>query len=308
MFFSKNTLGAEISSTGVTFALLGGNQASPRLERISSRPMDAGVLRVSLRDPNILEPQAFSEKVRETHALLLHTATRVSVALPDAVGRILMLDVEGRFKSRSEALDIIRWKLKKSMPFDVADTHLDYQILRLRENGDMSLLVALVSHPVIEQYEDAFISAGLIPVGLDLNTFNLCRAFQRHLELLEDVILITFYGNTLGIIVLNESIPEFIRVKDLAGSSALDSRVFMEINSSLLVWQERFPERSVQKVACIAPPEVATAFCDMVAEATNIEPTLLEIKSAINPSDNTPADQASLFPFSAAIGAAMRSL
>jgi len=110
MFFSKNTLGVEISSTGVTFALLGGNQASPRLERISSRPMGAGILRVSLRDPNILEPQAFSEKVRETHALLLHPATRVSVALPDAVGRILMLDVEGRFKSRSEALDIIRWK------------------------------------------------------------------------------------------------------------------------------------------------------------------------------------------------------
>lgn len=308
MLFDKKTLGAEISAINVSFTMLGGKPASPRLERFSSRPLNTGILRVSLRDLNILEPSTFAEKLREAHALLLTQMTRVSVALPDAVGRILMLDVEGRFKNRAEALDVIRWKLKKSMPFDVADTHLDYQMLRLRENGDMSLLVALVSRPVIEQYEEAFISADLIPAGIDLNTFNLCRAFQRHLELLEDVVLISFYGNTLGIVALSDGIPDFIRVKDLAGASALDSRVFMEINSSLLVLQERFPERTVQKVTCIAAPDVALGFCDMVAEAVNLEPTLLEIKSAIKPTDNAPADQESLFPLSAAIGAAMRSL
>ncbi|MBT1071434.1 type IV pilus biogenesis protein PilM [Pelotalea chapellei] len=308
MFFSKNILGMEISPTSVTCALLGGKQALPRLERISSRPLNSGILRVSLRDPNIIEPNSFAEKVREAHALLLDQTNQVSVTLPDAVGRILMLDVEGRFKNKSEALDIIRWKLKKNMPFDVADTHLDYQILRMRENGDMSLLVALVSRPVIEQYEESFISAGLIPVGIDLNTFSLCRAFQKHLELFEDVILISFYGSTLGVVVIYEGSPEFIRVKDLSSASAIDSRVFMEINSSLLVWQERFPERTVQKVVCIAAPDVATNFCDMVAEAVNTEPVIMEIKSSIKPSDNVPADQVSLFPFSAAIGAAMRSL
>lgn len=308
MLFAKKNIGMEVTPAGVACALVGGREESPRLERLAFRPFNEGTMHVSLRDLNILEPQLFSERLREAHALLLHRSTRVSVSLPDGVGRILMLDVEGRFKNRSEGLDIIRWKLKKSMPFDVAETHLDYQVLRVRENGDMSLMVALVARPVIEQYEEAFMAAGLAPVGIDLHAFSLCRAFQRHLDLLENVAMVAFYAHTLGIVVLHDNVPEFLRFKDLAGSEVLDSRVFMEINNSILVWQERFPDRSLQKAVCIAAPDVASGFCDMVGEALGLEPALLEIKSAVTPSDDAPGDQQSLFPYSAAIGAAMRNL
>jgi hypothetical protein len=46
----------------------------------------------------------------------------------------------------------------------------------------------------------------------------------------------------------------------------------------------------------------------MVAEATGVEAALLEVKSVLRPSDSAPADQESLFPFTTAIGAALRSL
>ena len=46
----------------------------------------------------------------------------------------------------------------------------------------------------------------------------------------------------------------------------------------------------------------------MVEEATGVEPALLEIKSVVPPSDSAPADQESLYPFTTAIGAALRSL
>src|SRR6185369_1118292 len=137
MLFSRTSLGVEINPSGVAFALLGGSSASPRLERVSYGPLAPGCLRVSLREANILDPQSFSDTLRSAHNLLLHNGTRLSVTLPDTVGRILMLDIEGRFKSRAEGLDIIRWKLKKNLPFDLADTHLDYQQLSVRENGDM---------------------------------------------------------------------------------------------------------------------------------------------------------------------------
>lgn len=308
MLFSRKSMGVEINAGAAAFALLGGTTAAPRLERVSRRPFAPGTLRASLREANILEPQAFCDRLREAHALLLHNGTRLSAALPDAVGRILLMDVEGRFKNRGEALDIIRWKLKKSLPFDLADTHLDYHLLTKRPSGEMALLVTLVSRTVIGQYEDLITAAGLVPARIDLNSLSLCRAFGKRLELEGDVALISFYGSTLGIWVFMGGIPEFVRIKELPGAEAVDSRVYLEINNSLLAYRERFPERMPPKVSCIAAPETSREFCAMVGEATGIEPLLLEIKSAVKPANAAPADQKALFPYTVAMGAALRSL
>lgn len=308
MLFTRTSLGVEISPSGVAFALLGGTTAAPRLERVAYAPLAAGTVRGSLREPNILDPPAFVERLQNAHNLLLHRSKRLSLTLPDSAGRIILLDMEGRFKNRTEGTDMIRWKLKKSIPFDAADTHLDYQLLSIRENGDMALLVALASRAVIGQYEDVLSSAGFTPACIDFNSFNLYRIFDRRLALLDDSILIFFHNGALGVMAYYNGIPEFIRVKDLSGTQALDNRVFMEINNSLLVYRERFTERNTANVFCIAPPDVASAFCDMAAEAAGAEATLLEAKTVVVPGDEAPGDQESFFLFSAAIGAALRSL
>jgi type IV pilus assembly protein PilM len=306
--FRKNSIGVEISPHGVAFALLGGSVASPCLERVAFRPFAPGVMRVSLREPNILDTQAFCDRLAEAHALLLHKGTRLSVTLPDTVGRVLLMDVEGRFKNRNEALDIIRWKLKKSMPFDVGDTHLDYQQLQMRDNNDMALLVTLVSRSVIGQYEDLMVTAGFAPARIDLNIFNLYRIFEKRLALLEECALISFYGSVLSIMVVNEGIPEFLRIKELGDTPVGDNRVYREISNSLLAYRERFPEHAPHKLFCVAAPNAALEFCDLVSEASESDASLLEAKTVVKPSANAPADQATLFPFTAAIGAALRNL
>lgn len=308
MLFSRKTTGVEIRPSGVYCALLGGTSASPLLEKVAFAPLVPGCLRVSLREPNILDPQAFAGALRNAHNLLLHNGTRLSVTLPDSVGRIMLLDVEGRFKSRSEGLDVIRWKLKKSLPFDLADTHLDYQQLAVRENGDMALMVALVSRSVISQYEELIIGAGLTPSMIDFNSFNLYRTFEHRLESLEDVALISFYDGTLGIMMMSNGVLEFHRSKDLPGASGVDSRVYMEINSSLMVYRDRFPDRAVKRIFCIAPPAIARDFGAMLTEAAGLEPHILELKAVVRPGDSAPADQETLFPYTAAVGAALRSL
>ena len=308
MLFTKTSLGVEISPSGVAFALVGGKAAAPRLERAAYAPLTAGIVRSSLREPNILDPLAFVERLQNAHNLLLHRSKRLSLTLPDSAGRIMLLDMEGRFKNRTEGLDMIRWKLKKSIPFDAADTHLDYQLLKIRENGDMALLVALASRTVVGQYEDVLTAAGFTPARIDFNSFNLYRIFDRRLALLDDCLLVFFHNNALGIMVYYNGVPEFIRVKELSGTQAVDNRVFMEITNSLLVHRERFPERNASNVFCIAPPDVASVFCSMVTEAAGSEATLLETKTAVTPGEEAPGDQESFFLFSAAIGAALRSL
>lgn len=308
MLFAKSSAGIEISPSGVSSVLVGGSSSAPFLQKIGYAPFEAGVVRATLRDFNILNPDAFVATVRSSHNLLLRSATRVSVSLPDASGRVMILDIEGRFKSRSEALDVIRWKLKKSLPFDPADTHLDFQQLTVRENGDLALLVALVSRAVIEQYEELLVKAGLMPARIDFNVFSICRLFQERQALLDDFVMVIFYGGSLSILGFYQGIPEFIRIKDMLSATVPDSRLFMEINNSLLVYRERFPDHVSSSVFCMASPEMAETFVAMVSEAAGGTATLLEVKAVIQPGDSVPGDQLRLFPFSSAIGAAMRNL
>lgn len=308
MLFSRNQIGVEISQHGVTCALTSGSPASPRVERVAHVPFSPHTLQISLREQNVLDPEAFVAGLKSAHNQLLCRSPRVAVSLPDAACRIMLLDLEGRFKSRAEALDLIRWKLKKNIPLDSADTHLDYQQLSVRENGDLALLVVIASRTVVSQYEDLITEAGLSSARIDCHTFNICRLFDRRLSLHDDCILISFYGSTLSIVAFAQGIPEFIRVKYLSGTLATDSRVYMEINSSLLVYKERFPERPVQTVFCVASPDSAQNFQVMVAEATGTMPTLLETKGAVTPGNYAPGDQERLFPCTVAIGAALRSL
>lgn len=307
MLFATKLIGVEINTQGVVCALTGGSAASPRVERVSGESFPPGTLQASFREQNILDPDSFVAGLKSAYNQLLCRSDRVAVSLPEAVSRIMLLDLEGRFKSRAEALDLIRWKLKKSIPLDSADTHIDYQQLTVRENGDLALLVSIASRTVISQYEDLILKAGLSPARIDCNIFNLCRLFDRRLTLQEDCILIAFYANTLSIVAFSEGIPEFIRIKDLSGTLATDGRVYMEINSSLLVYKERFPDRSGQTVFCVASPEVAQSFMPMVAEAAGLTPVLLETKAVITPGNFAPGDQSRLFPCTAAIGAALRS-
>lgn len=307
MLFATNLIGVEINQHGVVCALTGGRASSPRVERVAHASFPPDTLQLSLREHNILDPDAFVAGLKAAYNLLLCRSNRVAVSLPDAACRILLLDLEGRFKSRHEALDLIRWKLKKSMSLDSADTHIDYQQLTVRENGDLALLVAIVSRTVISQYEDLITKAGLSPARIDCNTLNICRLFDHRLALQDECTLISFYGSTLSIVAFAQGVPEFVRIKDLSGKLATDSRVYMEISSSLLVYKERFPERPVQSVFCVAAPDVAHDFLEMVSEATGVQSVLLETKGAVIPGDSAPGDQIRLFPCTAAIGAALRS-
>lgn len=306
MLFGGSSIGIEISPHGVVCALIGGTAASPRVEKVSHAPFAQQTLQVSLRELNILDPDSFIRGLKSAYNLLLCKSSMVSVTLPDAVSRLLLLDLEGRFKSRAEALDLIRWKLKKSLPIDVADTHLDYQQLAIRENGDLALLVALVSRPVITQYEDLIVKAGLTPAHIDCDTLSLCRLFDRRFSLHDSCVLISFYGSTLSVVAFAQGVPEFIRTKDLAGTLATDSRVYMEINSSLLVYKERFPERDAKTIFSVASPDIAQIFMGMIAEAAGVQPVMLEVKGLVTPGNSAPGDQVRLFSCSAAIGAAMR--
>ncbi len=219
----------------------------------------------------------------------------------------MMLDIEERFRNRSEGLDILRWKLKKKLPFDVSDAHLDFQQLATRENGDIVVLVVLAFRPVISQYEELFAAAGLVPTRIDLNCFNLNRVFERRLATSENHAFLAHFDSQLGMMFVCGGRPEFIRIRELAGNDEFDS-VHREVRRSFLSFKAKFPECEIKDVFCFAPPQVVKAVCGIARDAIGGEAVLLDTKSMLEVRGKDFSVPEPLFPFTAAIGTAMRAL
>lgn len=309
MLFEKKTLGLELCSGTANMCLVSGLKEGCRLDAWTSVPLAQDVVRFSSREPNVLDPARFVEQINKAYLPLLTKTRRVALSLPDSCGRILLLDLDERFKNRDEGLNIIRWKLKKILPFDVADTSLDYQVLRELDTGEMSLLVSLMTLPVVAQYEELLVSAGLEPNQIDFTTFNLYSAYGARIELAEDVVFVMLHGGVISLLVFNDGILEFYRSKEMAGGVFDSARVYREISSSLLLYREKYAGRTVSNVYCAAPPEYASEFGMVVAEATGgVQPVFATIEGTVVSRDGASPDRELMGQLTAAIGAARRNL
>jgi type IV pilus assembly protein PilM len=308
MLFSKKALGLEICNDGARIALVEGKQDMPTVVAFGSASFPADTMRFSLREENVQNPAAFVKTIRELRLKLPANVRNVSLSLPDSTGRAILLDVETRFKSRDEGCDIIRWKLKKNFPYDINEAHLDYQVIQEKETGEISLLVSLISRPVVLQYEDLLVEAGLEPNRIDFTSFNLYSLFSQRLDLAENSLLVTCHGGVIGFLIFYDGMLEFCRAKELPGGITIPNRIFREVNSSYLVYKEKYPGHSPTEAFCVYTDEDAEAFCALVAEATDMEPVLLDVERVVVGGSAPGVDRKTLCTLTAALGAAARNL
>ena len=306
-FFSKSRIGMEISQAGIGAVLVSGSQSTPVLEKVAFRPLQLDSIRISHRDPHIAKIGHFVAQLKAVWNDLKTRETRVAVTLPDISGRIMLLDLEDKWRGREEALEIIRWKLKKSLPMESADMHLDFQVLAEREDGETFVMAAIVSKRILEQYDEVFHEAGLQAAWVDFTTISLAKAFERNISKESNPIFITLYDGVLGVMVFADGVPAFYRSKSLMGATPGSNRVYMEVNSSVLAYRQRWPERELGPAYCVAPPD-AIDFCAMASEVTGRTAIELETCNICSFSNVAPADQETLYPLTAAIGAALGSL
>ncbi len=288
-------------------AVVEGSRQSLSLTACNTAPVPPGMLKFGMKEPNVLNPSAFVAIVRDTYLRLLSKTEVVSLSLPESTGRVMLMDVETRFKSKDEGKEIIRWKLKKNFSFNINETHLDYQVLDERDDGAMSILVSIVSTNVITQFEDLFIQAGLEPKYIDFTGFNIYRLFTNRLSLTENVTFFSFYGGIFTMMVFYGEVLVFYRSKDISQGAFEPNRVFREINNSQLVFQDKFPGFSANEIFCFAAGDEAESFRGVVGDAIGAEPILLDVSRVVASRNSLATDRRLLQSLSGALGAAVRT-
>ena len=148
----------EVSTDGIV-AVRRGSKGSPALRR-AERNFEPGTLDPAPTRPNIANAGQFSAALGAAlDDLGPRNGSETALILPDASSRVTVLDFDEFPSSPEERLKLMRSRLTKAVPFDIAAARIAYQASKTRRG--YSVLVALTPVEVVRQYEGALAQFGL---------------------------------------------------------------------------------------------------------------------------------------------------
>lgn len=139
--------------------------AAIRWPQHAVEPLPAGAVVPSPVEQNLADAQVVGAAVRRVLEKVHVRGQDVALLIPDQVVRVFLLHFETLPRRRDEAIPLLRWRLKKSVPFDVEDTVVSY----LLQPGPpdhatgVEVLAAVARQRVVRQYEELVEAAGHRP-------------------------------------------------------------------------------------------------------------------------------------------------
>jgi type IV pilus assembly protein PilM len=149
----------EISPEGVLAAALPGPGQVPVY---AYQPLPAGAIIPGIGEPNLRSPEAVAAAIRSTLGQVSPRTRSVTLLLPDTVVKVFVLDFDSMPAKAAEAFPILRFRLRKMVPFDVEHAGLSYQVL-VESKNECKVLAAVMPGPVLAEYEAAVRAAGYEP-------------------------------------------------------------------------------------------------------------------------------------------------
>jgi type IV pilus assembly protein PilM len=131
------------------------------VEYYTARTLPPGTVAPGLAPGNVLAADALREAIAGALSAAGGRSRDVIAVLPDAAVRVVLLDFESLPERAAEAAAIVRFRLKKSVPFDAEHAALSYQAHRA--NGMVKVVAAVANAAVVAEYEAAFREAGYQP-------------------------------------------------------------------------------------------------------------------------------------------------
>lgn len=202
----------EITEAGIAAARIG-----TRTE-MEFQPLKAGAIAVSPLKENIVDPDEFSQAVR---ALAGTQAARrrkdVALILPDFSARISVLDFDSFPSDAKEQLSLIRFRLKRSVPFDVDSAAVSYWA-QAGGGKEIDVAVAVAPLEIVARYEAPFRAAGMNP-GL-VTTSSIAA-----LELAPETglhVMAKLTGRVLTVLVREKSTLKLVRCLELPSTGLED--------------------------------------------------------------------------------------
>jgi hypothetical protein len=246
-----------------------------------------GALALSMTQPNVVDADAFSRTLR---AVLERAGALegggVVLVLPDPVARVALVPAaEVAARGRTELDEMLRFRLKKAVPFDVREARLAVVASR---GGSGLLVVAAIFRPVLDAYEQALRDLGFEPGQVEIAALALA---ERAALPSGDSALVNWDHGYVSIVILREGWPVLVRtlVGDFTASA---EPVVREAANTVLYYRERLQGAGLASAvlrSAFLPPDDAAA---LLREPLGVAPTVLDPWGGLTSDEQGPGAQA----------------
>jgi type IV pilus assembly protein PilM len=197
----------ELTPEGVLAAATDGAGKAPSY---AYAPLPAGALAPGIAEANIHNADAVAGAIRSALGQVSPRTRSVTLVLPDPCVRVFMLDFDSLPAKSDEALSVLRFRMRKMLPFDVELAGLSYQVLS-QDKDECKVLVAVTPGPVLAEYETAVRAAGYEP-GAALPA---SLAALETMDSMEAVLAANLSASTLTTLIVNGQDLLLYRALDL---------------------------------------------------------------------------------------------
>lgn len=133
------------------------------LDGLAMESLPAGAVLPSPVESNIIDGDEVRAAVGRVFSRLRTKSNEdVALLLPDPVVRVFVLHFDTFPRKAEEAIPMLRWRLKKSVPFEAEETLISYMRQPPRDDG-VDIVTALSRLRIVREYETMIESAGLSP-------------------------------------------------------------------------------------------------------------------------------------------------
>jgi type IV pilus assembly protein PilM len=245
------SLVVEIASTHVAAAHW--SAAGRHLESHAIEPLPPGAVMASPVDTNVVQPDAVRSVLRKVLNRVPAHGSPLALLIPDPVVRVFILPFDMLPRRADEALSLLRWRLKKSVPFDVDETVVSW----MRQSGRVGALevvTAVARQRIIKEFEEL-----LQPLGATAGV--VLSSTLGALPLLGDAgstLLVRISGKTLTTVIVSAGNLCVYRSTEMASEPAtLDPQAMLdEIFPAVAYFQDTWggaPDRTL--IAGFGPRE-----------------------------------------------------
>ena len=204
------------------------------LEAVSTQNLPAGTVTPGLQHANVASRETLIKTLRESLAAVAGRSRDITLIIPDASTRILLLDFDTLPEKAQDADSVVRFRLKKSLPFDVDTSSVSFD--RHPADNGVRVVAAVTPTSVVEEYESVVRDAGYNPGAVLPSMIAALGVVDGSRPTM--VIKIESGSTTFAIVDQNQLL--LYRSLEYGGAAVTGESLADDVNTSLVYFDDRY--------------------------------------------------------------------
>ena len=223
------------------------------LETCAARELAPGSVVPDLVENNLRQRAAVRDGIASALDGVAGRSRDLIAIVPDAAVRVMLVDFDTLPSDQEEALGVVRFRLKKSLPFDVEKAKISYHAQKI--NDEVRVVAAVGLATVIEDYEAAFRDAGFSP-GVVLPSM---LAALGAAEAKRPTLVVKVDAHTTSLAILNaDQLQLFRTLENTRGVTITGEQLAEEVYPSVVFFQDTY-HLNIERIYVAGLPESGAA-------------------------------------------------